>query len=99
MEVLCVDGTFKIDQLKFYEKHGVSTPQAEKLYSIRSVIKNSNGKVGILLEELKNPLIPFKHPILGITQNEPNWDLTRFRKLDGSPISKEEVEESVKISN
>jgi hypothetical protein len=98
MEVLCVDGKFSLDQLQFYAKHGVATPQAEKLYSIRSVIKNSNGQVGVLLEELKNPPIPFKHPILGITQNEPNWALTRFRKLDGSPVSKEEVEESVKVS-
>jgi hypothetical protein len=64
MEIICVDGSFPVDKLEFYKLHGVSVPQQDKLYNIRAVINNSNGKKGILLEEIKNPTIPFKHPII-----------------------------------
>ena len=93
MEIICVDGSFPADKLEFYKLHGVSVPQQDKMYNIRAVINNSNGRKGILLEEIKNPTIPFKHPILGITHNEPNWDINRFRNLDQSIISKEQLNE------
>jgi hypothetical protein len=97
-EIICVDGGFNADQLKFYEQHGVTVPQQDKIYNIRAVINNSNGKSGVLLEELQNPLIPFRHPILGIVNNEPNWNLNRFRNLDQTEITKEQVAEIVKLT-
>lgn len=92
-EIICINGNFTADQLEFYKLHGVSTPQQDKIYTIRAVINNSNGKKGILLEEIKNPTIPFKHHILGIVYNEPNWDINRFRNLDQSIITKEQLNE------
>lgn len=92
-EIICVDGSFPADKLEFYKLHRVSVPQQDKLYNIRAVINNSNGKKGILLEEIKNPPIPFKHPILGITHNEPNWNIERFRNLNLSEISKEQLKQ------
>lgn len=92
-EIICIDGSFTLDKLEFYKLHGVSVPQQDILYTIRAVINNSNGKKGILLEEIKNPTIPFKHHILGITHNEPNWDINRFRNLDQSIITKEQLNE------
>jgi hypothetical protein len=97
-EIICIDANFNADQLKFYEQHGVTVPEQDKIYNIRAVINNSNGKIGILLEELKNPLIPFKHAILGITKNEPNWNLNRFKNLDQTEIDKEQVAEIVKLT-
>jgi len=93
MEIICVDGSFPEDKLEFYKLHGVSVPQQDKLYNIRAIINNSNGKKGILLEEIKNPTIPFKHPILGVTHNEPNWDSYRFRNRNQTEITKEQVNE------
>lgn len=93
MEIICIDGNFPADKLEFYKLHRVSVPEQDKLYNIRAVINNSNGKKGILLEEIKNPTIPFKHPILGIVHNEPNWDINRFRNLDQTEITKEQLNE------
>lgn len=96
-EIICIDGNFPIEQLEFYKLRGVSVPQQDILYNIRAVINNSNGKKGILLEEIKNPTIPFKHPILGIVHNEPNWDINRFRNLDQTEITKEQLNEALKL--
>lgn len=97
MDIICVNGNFTSDQLEFYKQHGVACPEQDKMYNIRAVINNTNGKKGILLEEIKNPVIPFKHPILGIAHNEPNWDLNRFRNLDQSNITQEQLNEITKL--
>lgn len=90
-EIICINGSFLPEQLEFYKLHKISVPKQDKLYNIRALINNSNGKKGILLEEIKNPTIPFKHHILGIIHNEPNWDINRFRNLDQSEITKEQL--------
>lgn len=86
-DIICIDGNFKSDFLDFYEKHGVITPKQDKIYTIRAVIINSNGKTGLLLEELVNPKVPFKSPALGDVWNEPNWDINRFRTLNGEIVN------------
>lgn len=85
-EIICVDGNFTPEALKFYNEFGVITPEQDKIYNIRAVIINSNGKTGLLLEELVNPKVPFISPILGQVMNEPNWDINRFRTLSGEII-------------
>lgn len=96
MEVICIDGNFSAEQLDFYNAHGVVVPKKDSLYNIRNVIKNSSGGVGLLLEELVNPLIPIKHSILGISNMEPNWNINRFRKLSGEDVLYDEVVELLK---
>jgi len=91
MEVICVDGKFPPDYLDFYSKHGVSTPIQDKIYTIRSVSRNSEGNYEILLEELINPPIPIKHKILGTTLKEPAWKISRFRTLNMEQINTEEL--------
>ena len=95
MEIICVNASFSEGNLDFFEKFGVKIPEKNKMYNIREVIKLVNGKTGILLEELVNPEVPIKHPILGFALKEPNWDLLRFRKLSGDTISKEEIRELI----
>lgn len=91
MDIICVNGKFDSDTLAIYKKYRVVTPKDDKLYNIRGIFKHTIGKVGILLEELVNPQVPFKHPILGDNWMEPTWDLNRFRHLDGSTITREEL--------
>ena len=90
-ELICVDGKFNAEVLSFYSQHGVVTPEEGKLYNPRSINKNSNGEWEILLEELVNPEVPIKHPILGVAYKEAAWRLSRFAKIDGSQLYLEEV--------
>ena len=85
-EIICVDGNFTPEALKFYNEFGVVPPEQDKIYNIRAVILNSNGKKGLLLEELVNPHVPFISPALGQVMNEPNWDINRFRTLNGEIV-------------
>lgn len=96
MEIICVDGKFQAEILQFYIEHGVITPQAKSPYNIREVVKHTNGEIGFRLEEIVNPEVPIKHPILGITNMEPSWAQRRFTTLDGRPLNREEIEVLIK---
>lgn len=96
-EVICINSIFPRDYLEFYQKHNVQIPKKDQIYTIREVVKPSlGGEAGILLEEIKNPLVPVKHHILTSAMMEPSWKISRFAKLDGSSISREEVREMIK---
>lgn len=95
-ELICIDGKFSAYHLDFYSKHGVSIPSEGKFYTPRNINRNSNGEWEILLNEIINPEIPIKHPILGVAYKEPAWRLSRFAKIDGSEISAEEIREMKK---
>lgn len=91
MDIICINGSFDNDTLAIYKKYGVTTPEQEKLYNIRGVYRHTTGKVGILLEEIMNPTVPFQHPVLGKKWMEPTWNIERFRHLDSTPILDEEL--------
>ena len=93
MEAICIDGSFPADYLQFYSQHGVKTPNQDSIYNFRSVSRNSQGKYEVLLEEIINPQVPIKHPILGVSYKEPAWDLNRFRTLAGDIITEEMIKE------
>lgn len=93
-EIICVDGVFAPDQLEFWLKHKVKHPIQDGLYTIREIIyKNSEGNSGFLLNEITNPKVPINHPILGVKMIEPYWHIKRFRRLDGTSFSAEDVKE------
>lgn len=85
-----------MDTLEFYEKWGVITPSVDVMYTVRDVIINSSGETGILLEEIVNPKVPIIHPLLGTANMEPNWNLQRFRMLNGELVSVIELKQSLK---
>lgn len=93
MDIICTDGYFDSGAMKFYDKYGVIPPTEGTMYNIREVTKHTNGKTGITLEELKNPGVPFDHPVLGKIMKEPTWDIKRFSTLMGDEISREQIEE------
>lgn len=90
-EVICINGQFTNDQLEFWAKYNVKCPEQDKLYTIRDVVRNTDGSIGLHLEEIHNPTIPINHPILGVAMIEPNFDINRFRQLDGSPLNATEL--------
>lgn len=90
MDAICVDSKFDKQALAIYEKYGVTTPIEQSLYTTRGVFRHTTGRVGILLEELMNPQVPFEHPILGTKWMEPTWAIERFRHINGTPILEEE---------
>lgn len=93
METICINGSFPAGYLKFYAEHSVKTPNKDRIYNFRSVSKNSQGKYEVLLEEIINPPVPIKHPILGISYKEVAWDLNRFRTFSGDIITEEMIKE------
>lgn len=96
MEAICINGSFPADYLQFYSQFGVKTPNQDSIYNFRSVSRNSQGKYEVLLEEILNPEVPIKHPILGISKKEPAWDINRFRTLSGDIISEEMIKQILK---
>lgn len=93
MEAICINGSFPADYLQFYAQHGVKTPNKDGIYNFRSVSRNSQGKYEVLLEEIINPEVLIKHPVLGVSKKEPAWDLNRFRTLSGDEITQEMIKE------
>lgn len=89
MDIICVDGKFPPEFMAIYKEYGVTIPEQDSLYTIREVIKHTNGKTGLLLNEIKNPQVPINHPVLGKTMREPTFKLERFRTLLGDLLTKE----------
>lgn len=101
MEILCVNGKFPADFAAFYKEHGVKTPEQDKIYNIRAVIRHASkvgdeGAIGLWLEELPNPKVPVQHPVLGEQMVEPSWHQDRFRTLKGEHIDIAALREMVK---
>ena len=96
-EIICVNASFGSDALEVYKKYGVITPEQDKLYTIRDVIRNSNGETGLLLEELVNPKIPDVHSVGMIKSMEPNFHHKRFVALDGTELNLMEILQEIKL--
>jgi hypothetical protein len=93
MEVICTNDKYSAENLAFWELHGVSHPIEDKIYTIREVIKHSDGNTGFRLEEINNPEVPINHPVIGVMMYEPTFSANRFARLSGEPLTKSEVEE------
>jgi len=93
MDLLCIDGNFSAEQRAFYDQHGIVTPLKDVMYSPRSISRNSNGDWEILLNEIINKEVPIKHKILGSALKEPAWKVSRFRNLDQSELTQEQIKE------
>lgn len=92
MDVICINSSFTPKQLEYWKQHGVVHPEQNKLYTVREVVRHTNSKVGIRLEELVNPKIKIKHQVLTEVFLEPSWNIERFRTLQGDVITKEMLE-------
>lgn len=94
MEIVCVNSTYSAEQIMLFKKYSIQIPELNGVYTIRELIKPSGKEgIGVLLEEIVNPKIPLKHPILGrYVLMEINWNINRFSTLSGEPLSREDIE-------
>lgn len=91
-DIICINDTFTADQMMFFIEKGVKTPEKDKMYTVRDIIKASgNSSTGILLNEIVNPLTLVKHPILGQAMLEVNWNISRFSNLQEEVLTKEMI--------
>ena len=88
MEIICINSKFSNDVLQFYAEHGVKIPQENKIYTLREKKMHSNGKFGVLLEEIVNPLVPIASALLPDGKIEPTFDAKRFTDLLGNDLVK-----------
>ena len=91
MDVICVNDLFTLEARRVYEQYGVVTPREEVRYTIRDVVISRAG-TGLLLEELVNPKLPIGEGESGFMV-EPNFGIFRFRNLDNSEITGEQIQE------
>ena len=93
MEVICTNDSFPAPVLAFYAEFGIQTPKRDGLYSVRQVKRHTTGETGLLLNEIKNPEVPVRHPVMGEVWFEPTFNINRFATLLGQPVRQEESEE------
>jgi len=85
---------FPAEFIAAFNKYGVIRPVLNQLYTFRAVIKTTQG-IGVLLNEIINEETPIIHPFGRIEgKAEVSWNINRFRNLDGSVITDEEVRET-----
>lgn len=85
MEVICIDDKFDQRSVDLIPKR----PIKDKIYNIREIIKTSDGRIGVLLEEIINQPIEMQPGHYA----EPRFNINRFSHLSGDFISKEEITE------
>jgi hypothetical protein len=95
MEVICINDKYPAETLDFWTVFGVSHPIIDKMYTIRESLRHFDGSIGVRVEEIVNPTVPIKHPVLGTIEYEPTFALNRFAKLNGDLLQKEDVEEFI----
>lgn len=89
-----VDDKFPPEYMEAFIKYGVKIPQLNQLYTFRAIIKTTQG-VGVLLNEIINEPTPIIHPFGRIEgKAEVSWNIKRFRNLDYSEITDEEIRET-----
>jgi hypothetical protein len=88
MDIICVNSHFTEDVLQFYAKFGVKIPEQDKIYTLRDKRFHSNGKFGVLLEEIVNPKVPIESSLLPDASIEPTFDAKRFTDLLGNDLTK-----------
>lgn len=94
-DIICVDDQFSPQQKQFFLANNVTTPNKDIVYTIRELIPLSidTKSIGFLLNEIQNPKVPIKHPLLGVVTVEPNWSSKRFTDLQGNELTQEILKE------
>ncbi len=91
MDVICTNDKFPAPVLAFYAEFGITIPKKDQLYTIRQVKRHTTGETGVLLNEIQNPDVPVKHPVMGEVWFEPTFNINRFATLMGQPVREEEM--------
>lgn len=89
MDVICIDDIFHPESIRMIPNR----PVKDKIYSIRDAFLITRGDIAVHLNEITNPPIPHSSGMMF----EPSFNIKRFATLSGEPLSKEKVEQKVKI--
>ena len=81
--VECVNDNFPPESFLFINNF----PKKKNYYTVREIVEYSSGKIGLLLEEIINPILPN----LGV---EPTFNISRFKILDIPGYVTELIEET-----
>lgn len=91
MEVLCINDSYTPDSLQVFAKHNIKYPKANEICEVTRVKKYPRaGKVGFFLKGYEGQFIFGKKYGLDVS-SEVSFDSKRFAKLDGTPLSEEEI--------
>jgi hypothetical protein len=93
MDLICINDIYLLETLKFWEEYGVNYPIKDKIYSLRTSQRHTNGRIGIRVNEIINPTIPIKHSVLTQIIIEPTFNINRFALLSGEILTKEIIEQ------
>ena len=83
--LVCIDDAFHPESIKRIPNR----PVKDEAYTVRDVIRMANGRMGLLLHEITNPLL--KDEVTGF-EFEPSFAARRFAKLDDMPDAEELLE-------
>jgi hypothetical protein len=79
--VVCVDGAG-------VDSQDITCPQRGTLYTIRDIVPESEGRIGVRLVEIKNPFISYWDRSAGrALKSECTFSATRFRSVDKAVVS------------
>lgn len=99
MEVICINDSFSPEWLLYFNKHNITRPVLNAIYGIRDIVPNTVGEKGLLLVEIVNKPTPRISPSTGMRgTSEQNWAISRFTDLQGNPVSKEAISQTIKIT-
>jgi hypothetical protein len=95
MQLICVNDDYSLEHLMFFTKYGLKYPKkGEQVEFIRKVIY-SFGAIGLIVSPYDKQYAPTN--LHGVqSQTELSFSIDRFRNLDNSEITKEQLK-SVKI--
>ena len=84
--VVCVNDNFPPESFQFINNF----PKKKNYYTVREIVEYNNGKIGLLLEEITNPILPNLNV-------EPTFNISRFKILDIPGYITEFIEETNSI--
>jgi hypothetical protein len=94
MEVICTNDNFRRLFWRFMPNLVYRRLNAINVYTIRQVKRHTTGDTGrTMLNEIQNPEVPVKHPVMGEVWFEPTFNINRFATLMGQPVKQEEMED------
>ena len=80
--VECINGTFQVESSMWIKNY----PKKGNHYTIREIMNHEGGKIGVLLEEISNPIIPNLN-------HEPTFNIERFANINIPDYISEFLEE------
>ena len=92
MDIICINDNFSPEQIPIFPNR----PVKDKIYSIRDVIKSTNG-IGLLLNEIVNPHNGWTEINGEKFTFEPSFNIERFVDLQYLPLNVNALKKQVTV--